>query len=51
MLDPFTAYQEIDMWISGTLSYPQNFMVDIEDKYKVLEHGFDPKYGFRTRPK
>lgn len=49
--DSYTCYQELDMWLSGTLSYPQNFMIDIEDKYKVLEHGFDPKYGFRTRPK
>jgi hypothetical protein len=51
MFDAYTAFQELDMWVSGTLSYPQNFMVDIGDKYKILEHGFDPKYGFRTRPK
>jgi hypothetical protein len=49
--DAYTCWSELDMWISGTLSYPQNIMIDIEDKYKVIEHGFDPKYGFRTRPK
>lgn len=51
VFDPFSCYQELDMWISGTLSYPQNFMVEIEDKYRIEQHGFDPKYGFRKRPK
>lgn len=51
VFDSWSAYQEIDMWISGTLAWPQNFMVEIEDKYKITGHGFDPKYGFRTRPK
>lgn len=51
IMDPYTAYQELDMWISGTLAYPQNMMVEIEDKYRIMAHGFDMKYGFRTRPK
>jgi len=50
VFDPFSCYQELDMFISGTLSYPQNFMVEIEDKYRIEQHGFDTKYGFRTRP-
>lgn len=50
VFDSYTCYQELDMWLSGTLAWPQNMIIEIEDKYKVLEHGFDPKYGFRTRP-
>lgn len=49
--DAYTAYQELDMWISGTLSYPQNIMIEVQDKDKIDKHGFDKKYGFRTRPK
>lgn len=50
VFDPFTTYQELDMWVSGTLSYPHNMMIEIEDKYKIEGKGFDTKYGFRTRP-
>ncbi len=50
-LDPYTAFQELDMYVGGTLAYPQNMMVEIEDKYRIMAHGFDMKYGFRTRPK
>lgn len=50
-LDAYTAYQELDMWISGTLAWPPNFMIEVPEKYRLENHGFDPKYGFRTRPK
>ena len=50
-VDHYTAFQELDVWISGTLAYPQNAMVELDDKYRVMAHGFDLKYGFRTRPK
>lgn len=50
-VDHYTAFQELDMWISGTLAYPQNMMIELDDKYRVMAHGFDMKYGFRTRPK
>lgn len=49
-MDSFSAYQELDMWISGTLAWPPNFMVTVPDKYRLENHGFDPKYGFRKRP-
>lgn len=49
VMDSYTTYQELDMFISGTLSYPQNVMVEVSDEQKVLKHGFDPKYGFRKR--
>lgn len=50
-VDHYTAFQELDMWISGTLAWPQNMMIELDDKYRVMAHGFDMKYGFRTRPK
>lgn len=50
VLDVFQAYQELEQWVSGCLAYPPNFMVEIEDKYKISAHGFDVKYGFRKRP-
>mgnify|MGYP003604579553 CR=1 FL=1 len=50
-LGTYTAYQELDMWISGTLSYPQNIMIEVEDKSKITKHGFCNKYSFRKRPK
>jgi hypothetical protein len=49
-IDPYTAYQEIDMWISGILAFPPNFMVTVSDQTLVKKHGFDEEYGFRTRP-
>lgn len=51
VFDVYTCYQELEMWMSGTLSYPQNMMIEVEDKIKVTKHGFDKQYGFRTRPK
>ena len=33
------------------LSYPGNIEYDIPDEYKIESKGFDPKYGFRTRPR
>lgn len=48
--DAFTAYQDIAMYISGVMGQKQNPMVPIEDKSMVLKKGFDPVYGFRTRP-
>src|ERR1700747_1463625 len=50
VFDSHSAYQELDMWVSGTLAYPQNIMLEVEDKYRIDQHGFDPKYGFRTKP-
>ncbi len=51
VLDPYSAFQELEMWMQGVLSYPQNIMIEVEDKSKIEKHGFDKKYGFRTRPK
>lgn len=50
-VDAYTAWQELSMWLEGTLAAPQNIMIELDDKYRVMAHGFDMKYGFRTRPK
>jgi hypothetical protein len=46
VMNPYQAYQELDMYISGVIGYPGIPMVEIEDKYKIVEHGFD-KWSFR----
>lgn len=50
-VDPYTAFMELDMFISGVLGKTGGEMVTISDKDKIDKHGFDAKYGFRTRPK
>ena len=49
VMDPFMCFQEIDSYICGKLSFPQNAMVEIEDKYRIEQHGFD-KHSFRKLP-
>lgn len=46
-VDPFTAFQEIEMYISGVLGAPTKPMVQISDKHRLLAHGFDAKTSFR----
>jgi hypothetical protein len=50
VMDGFTLNQEIFRFISGVLPNPGASTVEIEDKYRIRKGGFDPKYGFRTRP-
>lgn len=49
VMDAQTMYQELDMYISGTLSYPQNLMVEIPNEERIVKHGFDLKTSFRKR--
>lgn len=49
LFDPFTAYQELAMFVDGQLAYPGNVMIEIEDKYRIAAHGFD-KMSFRKGP-
>jgi len=51
VLDTYSCFQELDIWLSGTLSYPQNLMIEVQNDDKIIKHGFDSKYGFRTRPR
>jgi len=49
--DPYTAFQEIQMYISGVLASGDDAPeTKMNEKQKVNQHGFDDKYGFRTRP-
>ena len=49
VLDSFTAYQELDMFISGTLPQSTAMPIEISDKDKIPQHGFD-KWSFRKMP-
>lgn len=51
VVDPYTAYQEIQQYYFGVLGGHTKELTEIEDKYKLQGKGFDGKYGFRTRPK
>lgn len=47
IVDPYTAFQEISMWVGGVLPRNPNPMVEItDDKVKISKHGFD-KFSFR----
>ena len=48
-IDPVTAYQEIDMFVSGVLASTGNQMVVTEDRYKIQAAGFDSR-SFRKSP-
>jgi len=48
--DPATSFQEIYMYIAGTLGLPERPMIEIEDKYKQQQHGHDHRYSFRREP-
>lgn len=43
------AFQEIAMFISGVLGQPENDTSPLEDKYRIMAHGFD-KHSFRKGP-
>lgn len=49
IMDAFTTYQEIDMFVSGTLPQSTTMPITISDKDRIQQHGFD-KYSFR-KPK
>jgi len=41
--DSFAAFQEIQMFMGGVLGAGEKDIVEIEDKYKIAQHGFDNK--------
>ncbi len=49
--DAYSCFQEIQQFISGVLSENENKPNTLTDKERIEQHGIDPKYGFRTRPK
>lgn len=44
------AFQEIQMYVQGVLGSKEKEMVNISDKDKILQHGFDNKWSFRKEP-
>jgi hypothetical protein len=48
-VDPYTAFQEIEMYLGGIVPRPGAMTANIEDKYRVEQHGFD-KWSFRKMP-
>jgi len=49
LVEPYSAYQELDMFISGILSKDPNMMVEISDKDRIDQHGFN-EWSFRKLP-
>lgn len=50
VLDPYTIWQEIDMFMNNQLANEAD-PGTVPDKYRWIQHGFDEKMSFRTRPK
>lgn len=46
VMDSYTAFQEIQMFIGGVLGIGEREMIEVEDKYKIAQHGFN-KNSFR----
>lgn len=49
VIDAYSAFQEISMWVGGVLTGQGRPMVQISDKYKILKHGFN-EWSFRKPP-
>lgn len=49
VINTYTAFQEISMFIGGVLGAGEPFMIEIEDKYKIEAKGFNDQ-SFKTRP-
>lgn len=49
IFDPYSAFQELDMWIGGVLPQSENMTDVVSDKYRIEQHGYD-KHSFRNLP-
>ena len=49
VFDSFQAFQEIMMFMGGVLGRGEKEIVEVADKYKIAQHGFD-KWSFRKEP-
>ena len=50
VVDTFQAFQEIQMFLGGVLGRGEKEIIQVADKYKIEQHGFD-KWSFRKEPK
>jgi len=46
VFDTFQAFQEVSMFMGGVLGAGEKEIVEVADKYKIGQHGFD-KFSFR----
>jgi len=49
VVDAFTAFQELQMFISGVLGTGEKEIIEVADEHKISQHGFD-KWSFRREP-
>ena len=49
VVDAFTAFQELQMFISGVLGTGEKEIIEVADEHKITQHGFD-KWSFRREP-
>lgn len=50
VFDAFQTFQEIMMFMGGVLGKGEKEIVEVQDKYKITQHGFDYKWSFRKEP-
>ncbi len=50
VVDAYTAFQEVETFISALIGMEVPPIVEISDQSKLLKHGYDPKYSFRKLP-
>ncbi len=50
IFDAFQAFQEVMMFMGGVLGRGEKDIVEVADKYKITQHGFDYKWSFRKEP-
>ena len=48
LFDSYSAFQEIQMFISGVIGINTSNTTEIDDKNKIIQHGFDSKWSFRN---
>lgn len=49
IVDSFSAFQEISMFLGGVLGTNEKSVIEIEDKYRISQYGFN-KWSFRREP-
>ena len=49
VFDSFQAFQEVSMFMGGVLGKGEKEIIEVADKYKIGQHGFD-KWSFRKEP-
>lgn len=49
VFNSFQAFQEVSMFMGGVLGRGEKEIVEVADKYKIAQHGFD-KWSFRKMP-